>query len=329
LALLASPYPILGVICVIATAVVAVFAAHYDRTQRITSLHYDLGDHLPKFVERQRICKTLSRSMKVWRVTTRESTSDWKRNAGAGSLVGRKEVLIRKAMPPCIETNIEVWGIDLGSTILYFLPDFLLVLQNGRYGGIGYESLAADFSSTRFIEDSYAPGDATIVDHTWQYVRKDGGPDRRFNNNRQLPIVMYGVLILTSASGLNIHLQCSNLEIAKQVAEQVDQQRSPRSQAERSKAHKSQEEQPKARKPHEERDWRPTPASGAGKSDYEILEVSINATSEEITAAYFRLAKMYHPDKVESLAPEYKAIAVARMTEINGAYARLRSRQQA
>ncbi len=64
------------------------------------------------------------------------------------------------------------------------------------------------------------------------------------------------------------------------------------------------------------------------KSDYEILEVAPNASHEEIDAAYRRLSQMYHPDKVETLAPEYKAIAVARMKEINAAYARLKSQRK-
>jgi DnaJ-domain-containing protein 1 len=63
----------------------------------------------------------------------------------------------------------------------------------------------------------------------------------------------------------------------------------------------------------------------SAKSDYEILEVSPNASDEEIDAAYRRSSQMYHPDKVETLAPEYKAIAAAKMKEINAAYARLKS----
>jgi preprotein translocase subunit Sec63 len=68
-------------------------------------------------------------------------------------------------------------------------------------------------------------------------------------------------------------------------------------------------------------------AQSGVKSDYEILQVSINAPDEVITAAYYRLARMYHPDMVESLAPEYKQIAITRMKEINDAYGRLKARR--
>jgi DnaJ-domain-containing protein 1 len=68
-------------------------------------------------------------------------------------------------------------------------------------------------------------------------------------------------------------------------------------------------------------------AAASVKSDCEILEVSPRASVEQIDAAYRRLIQLYHPDKVESLAPEFKAIAVARMKEINAAYERLTSRR--
>jgi len=68
------------------------------------------------------------------------------------------------------------------------------------------------------------------------------------------------------------------------------------------------------------------PSSSKAKSPYEVLGISPGASAEEITAAYRKLAQMYHPDKVANLAPEYKEIAERRMKEINEAYERLRKR---
>lgn len=66
---------------------------------------------------------------------------------------------------------------------------------------------------------------------------------------------------------------------------------------------------------------RPTPqAQPEATSPYEILGVETGAPEEEVNAAYRKLVLMYHPDKVASLAPEYKEIAERRMKEINAAY---------
>jgi DnaJ-domain-containing protein 1 len=55
-------------------------------------------------------------------------------------------------------------------------------------------------------------------------------------------------------------------------------------------------------------------------SVYEILGLRPNASIDEITEAYHRTAKMYHPDKVASLAPEFRELAERRMKMINAAY---------
>lgn len=61
----------------------------------------------------------------------------------------------------------------------------------------------------RFIESGIVPKDGTIVDYTWQYVNKSGGPDKRFKNNRKLPILMYSEILFQSNTGLNELIQLS------------------------------------------------------------------------------------------------------------------------
>ncbi len=62
----------------------------------------------------------------------------------------------------------------------------------------------------------------------------------------------------------------------------------------------------------------------AGPDPYAVLGITPQATPAEVTAAYRKMAQMYHPDKVAGLAPEYREIAEKRMKEINAAYDQLR-----
>jgi hypothetical protein len=48
------------------------------------------------------------------------------------------------------------------------------------------------------------PPDAVQVDTTWQYVNKRGGPDRRFKNNRRLPVMRYGEVDLATGGGFAV-----------------------------------------------------------------------------------------------------------------------------
>ena len=50
------------------------------------------------------------------------------------------------------------------------------------------------------------------------------------------------------------------------------------------------------------------------KNYYDILGISLNANAQEISGAYRRLARQYHPDRAEGSMASYK------MVEINEAY---------
>lgn len=63
----------------------------------------------------------------------------------------------------------------------------------------------------------------------------------------------------------------------------------------------------------------PKPAESR-KTWYEVLEVGAGASLEEIKLAYKRKIRMYHPDKVAGLAPEFMVVAEAKAKEINVAY---------
>lgn len=71
-----------------------------------------------------------------------------------------------------------------------------------------------------------------------------------------------------------------------------------------------------------------TNASGRGqaipKTPYEILDVPPGASQEEIKSAFKQLAGKYHPDKVEYLGDEFKALAEEKFKEIQDAYQKLK-----
>jgi len=59
------------------------------------------------------------------------------------------------------------------------------------------------------------------------------------------------------------------------------------------------------------------------RTPYDILDLPQNADAESIKLAYRRMVKLYHPDKVATLAPEFQQLAELRMKEINAAYQQL------
>jgi hypothetical protein len=142
-------------------------------------------------------------SSAIWHIEASGRTQDWKRNAGASNLIRRSPISPTLSRPPRVECNLEVPTIPAGLQTLYFFPDRLLVYDRTRVGAVAYRDLKVDAGVTRFIESDAVPSDSMLVDRTWRFVNKKGGPDRRFSNNRELPILQYGVLHFTSGSGLN------------------------------------------------------------------------------------------------------------------------------
>src|SRR5437762_9619858 len=58
--------------------------------------------------------------------------------------------------------------------------------------------------------------DARVIEYTWRYVNKcRGGPDRRFGNNTQLPVIETADLIFSSDSGFQSKLKFSNVSGAE------------------------------------------------------------------------------------------------------------------
>lgn len=279
-----------------------------NTAKRRSRLFYELDEaEQQKHKIVQQSLGLLSTCHRLWRIEAESRTADWKRNAGASSLVRRATIGVSTLSPPRVETNVPVPCVSMGKSQLYFLPDTILYLDASGYGSIAYRDFRVAQGFTRFIESDGVPADATVVDHTWRYVNKNGGPDRRFNNNRQLPVLQLGVLVFTSAKGLNIQLNTSNPHQSLAFA---DCWRTLLQHVRESQPQQTQSQPPP------QRDAPSSQTTTARK----MLGVTENASGAEISAAYRRLAQMYHPDKVAGLAPEFQALADSRMKEINASY---------
>jgi len=186
----------------------------YDEKNKSVKLDYDL-DEDAKYVYECLVnsIKSIENCHKIWRINAQGETRDRKRNAGASTLVRRNKCSTIKAAPKFMITNIDVYQINCSDQKLCFLPDRLLIYQGKKVGAVQYQNIIIETDVTRFIEDEGIPSDGKQVGETWRYVNKNGSPDRRFSNNKQLPILLYGVINISSPSGLNLQFNCSNSEV--------------------------------------------------------------------------------------------------------------------
>lgn len=161
----------------------------------------------------------LSKSQYVWQILTQQSHYDTRRTAGAGKTVTRNSCRITHECPYYLRSNVEPVSVALKGEQLIVLPDKILLLRGGKVAAIDYNDVDISFSPLRFIEDGTVPSDSNVVGYTWRFVNNNGTPDRRFNNNRQLPVCIYGEVFIKSSSGLNIILHISNEQIAREFSD--------------------------------------------------------------------------------------------------------------
>lgn len=196
----------------------AIYLAYrQDQIGKTVILFYELdGDTEKAFQSVHDAFDDLVKCAEAWHITSSGVLTDAnerKRQAGASSVVKRNTTHLSFKSPPYVSTNISTPAVPVGRQTLYVFPDRILIYESGMVGAISYYDLQLKTKNTRFIEDESPPKDAQIVGQTWKYVNKSGGPDKRFKDNRQLPIALYSELHFQSKSGLNELIQVSKSDI--------------------------------------------------------------------------------------------------------------------
>lgn len=222
LLLVAKVPPWVALMVVIVGGIGTAFAYRRDLLAKTVVLFYSMDEEMEQtYGVLHEWASHLASCARAWHVAAEGRVHDRKYHAGASSLVRRNPTFIGKTEPPYLKTNIETVAIGVGSQVLHFFPDRVLIYDANGVGAVAYDQIQISVRPSRFIEDQPVPQDAQVVDHTWQYVNKRGGPDRRFKNNRQLPVCLYDEVALSSSTGLNEVIQVSRVGLADGFAQAI------------------------------------------------------------------------------------------------------------
>ena len=186
-----------------------------DERRLLVEIYYDMDERIQE-VYRQfnSNFSCLLNSSKTWQYLHAQNTNDYKYTGGASVTVTRKpltHISASKSPSKVFRTNVDIPYLGLINTELYFFPERLIIKRGQEFGAIMYKNIDCYSAVTRFIESEALPQDAHVVGHTWRYLNKNGTPDRRFNNNCQLPVCQYSEYSFRSASGLNEKISTSKV----------------------------------------------------------------------------------------------------------------------
>ena len=189
-----------------------------ENAHRAIAFHYDLeGDLAAEYGRLVAAFRDVGRCARIWRVVSQNMHGDQKHNAGARSSVERVPTALTFGTTRGLATNVDVASLDAAGTRVFFLPDKIVTIAGPRVGSIAYADLGVADGQTRFSEDQPLPADATRVGTTWLFVNKNGSADKRFKNNRQLPIALYSDLRLSHPE-LTLSLEFSRSDAAAALA---------------------------------------------------------------------------------------------------------------
>ena len=59
------------------------------------------------------------------------------------------------------------------------------------------------------------------------------------------------------------------------------------------------------------------------ENDYKILEISKSSSIEDVKKAYRKMAKKYHPDKLQNVSDDIVKMAQEKFNKVNQAYERI------
>lgn len=171
-------------------------------------IYFELYNNINKAFE------LLTHSKKKWDFTSAKRNNMVADRTAASQSVTRSEISISYSSLPIIKSAEPALCFhNMNGGDLYFYPGFLIVYESKvRFDLINYSDLSVQSWDQQFIESDKVPEDSRVVDHTWHKVNKDGSRDKRFADNYQIPVALYGKLKLTTKDGLNEVYCFSNVE---------------------------------------------------------------------------------------------------------------------
>jgi hypothetical protein len=164
---------------------------------------------------------SLSESQKIWDTLTRAQVNRFTERSSATTAITRGSVHFALDHCDLIQWEQGVPHLpNRNGGDLFLFPGFVLYRASKQaFALIDSREVRLGFAPYRFHEEEDVPADSSVIGQTWAKCNKDGSPDRRFRDNHQIPVVLYGQLRFTSDTGLEEEFHCSNPALAERFAD--------------------------------------------------------------------------------------------------------------
>jgi len=193
-----------------------------------TSVDFDMSTEVAgPHCAMQDCFEQMMRSNMSWRITFQQGIDRVRARSMSGEVWARIATSFRRHADPLVRTSEAPLALDAlgGRATAYFYPGLMLVISGaGReFALVNLTEIEVQARCTHFTETETVPSDSVFQRKVWAKSNKNGSRDRRFASNRELPVMEYGDLRITSPGGLNEHYMVSRpqpvLDFAAATAE--------------------------------------------------------------------------------------------------------------
>jgi hypothetical protein len=156
----------------------------------------------------------LSESGAVWDIKSYQTTDKFHERTTAETRIDRQKVAFVLGNCDLIQWEQKVPHIrNAKGGDLFLYPGFIVYrAAKEAFSVIDFHDVKSNAALVKFQEEQGVPQDSKVIGQTWAKSNKDGGRDKRFANNYQIPVVLYASLSLKSETGLWEEFQFSNPE---------------------------------------------------------------------------------------------------------------------
>ncbi|WP_337026525.1 DUF4236 domain-containing protein [Pantoea eucrina] len=171
--------------------------------------------------------RAVSGSQKIWDILSYKETDKFRQRTQADKEVSRDGVRFGMGRPNCLpassqdEFKMVPHLENRNGGDVYIFPGFLLIESESRFAVVSISDVELDYGRTRFAETEDVPADSKVDGNTWRYANKNGGPDRRFNDNHPIPWAIYGILAIRFRNVLHEEYMVSNEDAVRQFAQHL------------------------------------------------------------------------------------------------------------
>ncbi|HCD2062530.1 TPA: DUF4236 domain-containing protein [Serratia marcescens] len=163
----------------------------------------------------------LKSSVKKWDITADKAIDQFAERTLATRSVNRHPVTFDFSSTDLIQFTGRAMRFENanGDDILLYPGVAVIPRADGAFALIDLRELQISAEPRGFHEEDGVPSDASIAGHTWAKTNKNGSPDRRFKDNYQIPICIYGNITFHSQTGITEEYMVSNADAAQAFAE--------------------------------------------------------------------------------------------------------------